>query len=206
MKTIKENVSGIIVCLFELVVGILLLISPISFTSGIIMAAGVVLLILGLGSVMKYFRTDPVKAAQGQILVKGLVALLVGGFCALKSEWFVATFPILTLLYGIAILLSGLGKIQWTVDMLRLKKSKWQLSAISAVVSIVCSLVIIKNPFSSAAVLWMFTGISLIVEAVFDVATLCFDMREKEKPNVMDTEETAESEEEKEFVEDEVTE
>lgn len=206
MKTMKENMSGILVCLFELVVGILLLISPISFTSGIIMAAGVVMLILGLVSVVKYFRTDPVEAAQSQILVKGLIALLVGGFCALKAEWFVATFPILTMLYGVAILLSGLGKIQWTVDMLRLKKSKWQLPAISAVVSIVCSLVIITSPFSSAAVLWMFTGISLIVEAVFDVATLCFDMKEKEQPIAIDDEETAESEEEKELVENEVAE
>lgn len=205
MKTIKENVSGILVCMFELVVGILLLISPINFTSGIIVAAGVGLLVLGLGSVIKYFRTDPVEAAQEQILVKGLVALLVGGFCAFKSEWFVATFPILTLIYGVAILIAGLGKIQWTVDMLRLKKSKWHLSAISAVISIVCSLVIITRPFRSTTVLWVFTGISLIVEAVFDVATLCFDMKEKEKADIIDTEVAADSEE-KEPVEAEVAE
>lgn len=194
MKTIKENVSGILVCLFELVVGILLLISPISFTSGIIMAAGVVLIILGLGSIIKYFRTDPVEAAQGQILVKGLVALLIGGFCAFQSEWFVATFPVLTLIYGVAILIAGLGKIQWTVDMLRLRKSKWHLPAISAVISIICSLVIIASPFRSTAVLWMFTGISLIVEAVFDVASLCFGIKDKEKAEVIDCEVVDESE------------
>lgn len=180
MKTIKENMNGILACLFELAVGILLLISPVSFTSGIIMAFGVVLLILGLAGIIRYFRTEPVKAAQGQILVKGLVSLLAGGICAFKSEWFVATFPILTLLYGIAILVFGLGKIQWTVDMLRLKKKNWYLAAISALISIVCSLVIIANPFRSTAILWMFTGISLIVEAVFDVVALCVDIRGKE--------------------------
>lgn len=206
MKAIKENMNGILVCIFELVVGILLLISPVSFTSGIITAFGVVLLIMGLISIIKYFRTDPVEAAHGQILVKGLVALLVGGFCALKSEWFVATFPILTLIYGVAILVSGLGKIQWTVDMLRLKKKNWYLAAISAVVSIACSLVIIANPFSSTAILWMFTGISLIVEAVFDVVALCFDIRGEERKEVVEAEEDAESEAEKEIVEAEVAE
>lgn len=205
MKTIKENMNGILVCLFELVVGILLLISPVTFTSGIIMAFGVVMLVAGLGCVIKYFRTDPVEAAQGQILVRGLVVLLVGGFCAFKSDWFVATFPILTLLYGVAILLSGLAKIQWTVDMLRLKKKNWNLAAISAATSIVFSLVIIGNPFSSTTILWMFTGISLIVEAVFDVVALCFEIKVMENPAIIDAEE-AEPDEEKEIVEAEVVE
>lgn len=205
MKTIKENMNGILVCLFELVVGILLLISPVTFTSGIIMAFGVVMLVAGLGSVIKYFRTDPVEAAQGQILVRGLIVLLVGGFCAFKSDWFVATFPILTLLYGVAILLSGLAKIQWTVDMLRLKKKNWNLAAISAATSIVFSLVIIGNPFSSTTILWMFTGISLIVEAVFDVVALCFEIKVMENPAIIDAEE-AEPDEEKEIVEAEVVE
>lgn len=205
MKTIKENMNGILVCLFELVAGILLLISPVTFTSGIIMAFGVVMLVAGLGCVIKYFRTDPVEAAQGQILVRGLVVLLVGGFCAFKSDWFVATFPILTLLYGVAILLSGLAKIQWTVDMLRLKKKNWNLAAISAAISIVFSLVIIGNPFSSTTILWMFTGISLIVEAVFDVVALCFEIKVMENPAIIDAEE-AEPDEEKEIVEAEVVE
>lgn len=205
MKTIKENMNGILVCLFELVVGILLLISPVTFTSGIIMAFGVVMLVAGLGCVIKYFRTDPVEAAQGQILVRGLIVLLVGGFCAFKSDWFVATFPILTLLYGVAILLSGLAKIQWTVDMLRLKKKNWNLAAISAATSIVFSLVIIGNPFSSTTILWMFTGISLIVEAVFDVVALCFEIKVMENPAIIDAEE-AEPDEEKEIVEAEVVE
>lgn len=192
MKSIKENLNGILVCVFELVVGILVLVSPISFTSGIIMAFGVVLLIMGLLRVIKYFRTDPVEAARSQFLMKGLVALLAGGACAFRSEWFVATFPVLTLLYGMAILLSGLGKVQWTVDILRLKKKNWHLAAISAVLSIGCGIVIIASPFSSTAVLWMFTGISLIVEAVLDIVALCFGSKAQVTGEEADTAETPE--------------
>ena len=48
MNKVNESLNGILVCLFDLLVGILLLVSPVSFTSGIIISFGVVLLILGL--------------------------------------------------------------------------------------------------------------------------------------------------------------
>lgn len=123
MKFLKNNIGSIVSCLMEILVGILLLINPVGFTSGIIIGAGFVLLVTGLISVIKYFRTEPEAAAKNQMLVKGLVALLAGAFCAFKSGWFVVTFPVITLIYGIIILLTGLAKIQRLVDALRMKKA-----------------------------------------------------------------------------------
>lgn len=171
MKAIKQFIGGIFLCLIEVIVGILLLINPVGFTSGIIIACGIVLMVWGIASAISYFRMDAEDAAQSQNLLKGMVLLLAGGFCVLKSEWFVATFPLLTLIYGVVILLSGLGKVQWAVNMLRLKKGKWFLAAISAVISIACGAVILGSPFTTTAVLWTFTGISLICEAVVDIIT-----------------------------------
>ncbi|MGN1085170.1 MAG: HdeD family acid-resistance protein [Lachnospiraceae bacterium] len=181
MKTLKENMSGILMCLFEILVGVLLFISPVGFATGIIVGFGVILLVIGIVSIVRYFRTDAVEAAIGQRLLIGLVALLGGLFCILKSYWVVATFPLLTILYGIAILLAGLGKIQWTINMLRLKRKKWFLPAISAVISLLCAAVILMNPFSTTTLLWMFTGVSLIVEAVFDMISLFVSNRNREK-------------------------
>lgn len=169
MKMLKKSMVGIAVSLVELLIGILLLVDPVGFTSGIIIACGIGLMLGGIGSVIRYFLSAPEAAAVSQSLVKGLVALLAGAFCAFNSHWFLAAFPVLTLVYGIVILIVGLTKLQWTVDMIRLKRSRWYLSAISSVLSVVCGVVIITSPFSSTGVLWMFTGISLITEAVFDM-------------------------------------
>ena len=180
MSTLKRSLNGIVMSLVELIVGILLLINPVGFTSGIIVACGIVLMVCGLVSVIKYFRAEPEDAAVKQLLAKGLAELLVGVFCAFRSHWFVVTFPVLTLIYGVVILFAGLTKVQWTVDMLRLKRKKWFLGMLSAAVSIVCGVVIITSPFSSTAVLWMFTGVSLIVEAVFDVITTIWGNKQEE--------------------------
>lgn len=175
----RKNGSSIILCLFEIIVGILLLIDPVSFTSGIITATGIVLMCIGVISIIKYFKTNAVEAALSQSLMKGLVALIAGGFCAFNSYWFVVTFPVLTMIYGIIILVTGLGKVQMAVDLLRAKRKKWFIAALSAVISIACGVVILNSPFSSTTVLWMFTGISLIVEAVVDTVALIFNTKEK---------------------------
>lgn len=172
MKAFKIHFSGVVLCLFEIVVGVLLLINPESFTSGIIIGAGAVMMILGLASIIKYFVKSVEVAASGQFLMKGLVGLLVGLFCALKTEWFVDTFPAMTIIYGVAVLLTGISKIQLTFDMLRRKSKKWYLALISAVIAIVCAIIILNSPFDSTDVLWLFTGIALICEAVLDIVTL----------------------------------
>jgi len=167
--------------LVELIIGILLLVNPIGFTSGIIIAFGIVLMIMGISKTIKYFRTEPEKAAVSQILVKGLLMILAGAFCAFNSHWFIATFPVLTLVYGVVILITGITKIQWTIDIIRMKRSKWFWMVISAAISVLCGIAVITNPFSTTAVLWMFIGIALIVDAVFDMIGGIFGNRAKKE-------------------------
>lgn len=172
MKKLKLNINGILLSIFEFAIGILLLINPISFTSGIICAFGIALVVVGVISIIRYFKSKPEEAAIGQNLFKGITAVAGGVFCVLKIEWIMTVFPLLTIVYGTAVLLAGISKIQWTVDMLRLKRKKWFLPAISALVSIISAITILNNPFTSTTVLWIFTAVSLIVEAVFGIVII----------------------------------
>ena len=175
------------ISLVEVIIGILLLVNPIEFTSGIIIAFGILLIMMGIHKIAKYFHTEPMAAAIGQALTKGLLALLVGAFCAFNSHWFLATFPVLTLVYGAGILVAGIVKLQWTVDMIRMKRSKWFWMAISAAISIVCGITVIADPFRTTAVLWMFIGITLIVDAGFDMIGSIFGNREKPEHTTEET-------------------
>lgn len=174
MSFLKKNGGTLVICLFEILIGILLLINPAGFTAGIIIAVGFFLTVGGIRNVIQYFRMKAEEAAMGRGLFRGLVLLLAGLFCMFRSKWFLITFPVLTILYGAAILLTGLGKVQWTLDMLRLKRGKWGWAAVSAVISLIGGWIILHNPFASTAILWMFAGIYIIVEAVFDIAALFF--------------------------------
>lgn len=173
MKT-SSKVSSIILSVCEAIIGILLLINPVGFTTGIIIFLGIVLLIMGIANIVQYFRTAPEAAAGEQGLTLGCIKTLGGLFCILRSGWFIATFTILTILYGIGTLIAGIAKIQWTVDKIRLKMKKWFWTVIGATLTIVCAVIILCNPFSSTAALWMFIAITLIVEAVVDIVAAIF--------------------------------
>lgn len=184
MQLIRNNVKEIIFFVVELVMGILLLINPIGFTTGIIFVGGVGIVSMGIVCVYKYFRQDPVEAKKGQLFTMGLILLLAGLFCMLRNDWFITTFPILTVIYGIIMLLTGISKIQLMVDMLRLKSKKWVFAGINALVSVTCAIIILSSPFASTVVLWIFAGVSLIVEAVLDMVTMFLgNMEETEHGN-----------------------
>ena len=172
MGFMKQNGSAIVAGLVELLVGILLFVNPEGFTSGILMAVGIVLLLCGVVCLIHYFTTEPVQAALEQNFSKGLVMILLGGFLALRTQQAMRFFSAITHLYGIAILIIGVVKLQQGIDLLRLKARYWFLAGINAVLAILFAAVILSNPFTTTIVLWRVAAISLIVEAVLDVVVL----------------------------------
>ena len=178
MGFIKQNGSAIVAGLVELLIGILLFVDPVGFTSGILMAVGVIFLICGVVCLIHYFNTEPVQAALEQNFSKGLVMILLGSFLALRTQQAIALFPLLTHLYGVAILIIGVVKLQQGVDLLRLKARYWFLAGVNAVLAILFAALILSNPFASTIVLWRMAAISLIVEAVLDIVVLIMTRKE----------------------------
>ncbi len=172
MKTVKEKIAGVLYCVLQAIVGVLLLINPVAFTSGIIIAIGALLIVVGIVGVIQYFRTPADEAAKGQALTKGLLTVTLGVFCACGSNWLIITFPIAAIVYGIIMLVIGVSKIQLAVDAVRRKEKKWYWGIISALITLAGGSIVILNPFTTTAALWLFTGIAFVVDAVFDLAAI----------------------------------
>ncbi|MCD8023360.1 MAG: DUF308 domain-containing protein [Lachnospiraceae bacterium] len=171
MEKMKRIPGKLVTCIAEIIIGILLLINPIGFTKGILIALGIGLIIVGAVNVVKYFKESPEEAANEKALASGLLLLLVGFFFALRTDWFIVTFPLLTVFYGIMNLVTGVSKIQWAVDMVRMKQKYWYIALIGALLTLLFAILILMNPFATTSVLWTFTGVTLIVEAIIDILT-----------------------------------
>ena len=170
--TNNKKSNAVVVCTAELLIGILLLVKPVEFTAGIIMAVGMGLMVKGAMNIISYFKTEPHIASQQNSLAKGIILLLTGCICTFKTEWLLSAFPFMAMVYGVMLLMIGIQKLQTAVDGKRLGNSNWHIVAITSILSIVCSVVIFLSPFSTAVYLWMFTGISLIAEAVADIVAI----------------------------------
>ncbi len=172
MKQFRENGGGLVLCLLEVLVGVLLLVNPEGLTAAIIAVIGAVLSLAGIVEAVRYFRMETAQAVLTQSLLRGMSMLLIGGFCLLNSRWFIETFQVITSIYGVIILFSGLGKIQWAVNLLRLKNANWRMAALVAALSVLCAVVILANPFSTMLALWRFTGVFLVAVAVLDIVAI----------------------------------
>lgn len=181
MKNSTSTAMRLLVAVCEAAIGIILIINPITFTAVILSALGILLILTGIAALVGYFRADPAEAAVSRGLVKGITLILGGAFCLFNPQWFIAAFPLLTILYGIVTLLLGIFKVQAAVDMLRLKFQGWGWHLLSAAISILCAVIIITNPFASTAALWLFVAWSLIIEAVVDVVVLLLAKRTEKK-------------------------
>ena len=198
MKSLQKYLSGMVLSLFEIFVGVLLLINPFEFTSGIIMVLGAILLFVGVVCVFRYFREEAGKAALEQNLFKALIALAVGGFCVLGNGFIVEISSFLAFVYGAIILITGFSKVQKTVDLLRLKKTNWGFTAISAAITVACAALILFNAATAAEWIFKFIGITLIVEAVIDALAVLLGGKDKvaENNTATESDENSESTEE----------
>lgn len=168
----QKYLNGILLTLGELLVGILLLIKPVGFSTGILIAVGIAMAVMGVTRIKRYLSLKTEDAVHSHDLSAGLLLLLLGFFTIVKTEWIVNMFPALTSLYGILMLASGLFKVEMTVNMLRLKRGNVLWMGISTAVTLIVAVVILMNPFTAVSTLWIFIGAALLVEAVLDVLTM----------------------------------
>ena len=165
---VQINIRKAIICLCELAAGVLLWMNPQLLTMGIVYVLGGGLVILGIWDMISYFCTEALQAAKEQKIFSGLLKLGVGAACLIKAKGVVSALPALTVLYGIILLIVSAQKIQWSVDMKRMKKKYWHLAAVSGVVSLGFAAITMLNPFRTTELLWQILGVVLGIEAVAD--------------------------------------
>ena len=163
---LKEHSAnlGLIVC--EVVIGILLLISPVTAAFYILVTGGILLVIAAVFTLRAYLISDIGKAKQEHSLFKGMIELAVGLITVLKTNWIVDRFPGLPTLYGLVILLSGILKMEFAINSLRTKCDNILWLGIDSAATIVTALLIVLNVFPSEKFLWIFMGIALIIQAI----------------------------------------
>ena len=93
----KEKLRGksqwIIMGILEVLIGILLLVNPVYFTAGIVIAAGILLILGGLMNGWRYFKASPAVAEREKTLVLCLMGLALGVLCVAGTKQVIAAFP-----------------------------------------------------------------------------------------------------------------
>lgn len=104
-------------------------------------AVGGLVALFGIVYIIMYFARRPVSGEYHYEFGFGLVAVLAGAYVALSSMLFTSsdmtiTFTVLVQLIGILVALDGILKLQYCLDLARMRHEKWWIVLITAVLGI----------------------------------------------------------------------
>ena len=172
MKFISKSIPILAMILFEMIVGIMLFINPEAFTKTVIIFFGVIMLVIGIVNLIRFFRERKDDYTNATSLICGCAALIVGITCAFFTDFVMSLFAVAVVIYGVMLVISGVYKLQTWMSLRKAELYPSVLMPISAAAAIVCGLIIVFNPFDAMEGAWMFSGVVLIVEAVIDLLSL----------------------------------
>lgn len=172
MSKFKRLLPTILMIIFELAIGVMLLIDGEKFTQTIFIVFGVFMLICGIITLIFSLTSGKV---DGRISVGNLVVavmlIAIGGFFTAASGSVMGVMSTMMLVYGIIMVINGILKL---FDFLshRRQSPVAGFAIFGAIISIVLGIVIAFNPFGATEVVWTILGIILIASAVVDMISL----------------------------------
>ena len=171
-KLLSSKIGNILLCVAEIALGVLLLINPDRVTSIFITAVGICLMIAGVVCTALYFIGEAESMAIKQLLFKGILMIILGVLCVTQCGVIIAALPVVTWIYAIALLVLAAYKVQCTVDILRLSRIRWYFPAVSALLALLIAVLILLNPGFAMNVVWVFIGVSIILEAALEIVSI----------------------------------
>ena len=206
MEKFKKMLPSILMILFEIVVGVLLLIDPEKFTITTFIIFGCVLVLCALAMLLRFLRErkavknfekakDKVAESDGAKdqkktdrkygeaklsyipLISAIVIAALGAVFIFGASALFHVTTLLLIFYGAIMLIKGLIKI---VDFAAQRKKGLGVSAlqlVSGIISITLGLLMMIFPGSSRSVAFTIGAISLLVEAALDIFALALSIR-----------------------------
>ena len=164
LKQLKWNL--ILLAVIFIALGIVLILWPGATMKTICYLLAAMLLAIGVVSLINYLRKDISGIIYSYDLVVGLCAILGGILVIVKVDKLTDLIPAVL---GFLVTMSGIMKMQNSVDMLRLGHGTWHVAFAMAIVNIVAGIVLLMNPFEAAQILIMCLGIALVYSGITDL-------------------------------------
>ena len=152
--------------IFLLLLGLLLFFKSSETLVGISYLIGGILIALGVIAIISFLRNKTRDVFVQLNIVYGVVSIVAGIFLVTVPEFIGSIIPIVV---GIAVIISSSFKVQQALVLKNLDNRYFLPSLIMAILCLICGVVILFNPFTSAAVVTGIIGLFMIVYAVLDL-------------------------------------
>lgn len=163
IKWIKWDV--IITSILSILLGIAFIVIPQDSADALCLISGIVLISAGVIAIASFISYG--YFFGGYFFVLGISLILSGIFC-LINLWMVK--GVLTVIFGIFIIINGSSSIADSIDCARAKVSGWPLMFLMGILTIILGSVVMFGTFDT---IMMFAGFSLIFNGIWNIVLTC---------------------------------
>lgn len=162
-KTIWPSLisSGVI-----LVLGLLLLFKSSVTLMGISYIFGGLIIAIGVLAIVRFISNNHSDISNQLNIIYGIICIISGIFFIEKPEIIGSIIPVVM---GIGIIISSSLKIQQSFNLKSLNSSYFFWSFVTALLSLICGVVLLFNPFKGAVIITKVIGIFLVMYAILDI-------------------------------------
>lgn len=154
--------SNIFSSVLLFILGFILTIKPDTVISIIAYAVAIILLAVGINAIIKYIQDNN----QRYNLFGGIISLTASIFLFFKYEMVISFIPFFI---GLYIIINSALRIEYIFRLKNENNPKYINMLVTVVLSFVCGLFLVFNPFSSTLTITRIVGIFIMIYSVMDI-------------------------------------
>ena len=182
MDKLKNKIfkSSLITAIALITIGILLIFKS-EFTINLITyIIGGILVAVGALAIVRFIKNAKEENINSLDIVYGTVTIMFGMIVILNPKAIASIIPIII---GIVIIINSAMKLQFSFELKKYQDTKWKEMMIISIVSTICGLVLLCNPFAGAKVITQIIGIFIIVSGILEIIPIITIKKDVNKIN-----------------------
>jgi uncharacterized membrane protein HdeD (DUF308 family) len=170
--------SSILTSLLLVILGILL----VAFSDETIIAIsyfiGGVLVLIGVVGIIDYVRKIKTNYKSELDLIYGIVTIILGVLIITHPK---SIASIINYVLGVIIIINSASKFNYSLQLRNSSNNIWKTTMLVSILTGICGIVLIFNPFKTASAIISIIGIIIIVYGVLDIVSTIFIKRNYEQ-------------------------
>lgn len=161
--------SSIATSIFLIILGILLVFQSEMTIMAISYVIGGILVAIGALALIRYIKKAADKESTSELdIIYGIVTIIFGVIIIQNYQALASIIPIVL---GVTIIVSSVGKLNYAFQLKADDNQLWKTTMMISIISTICGVVLLFNPFSAAIGIMKIIGIFIIVYAILDLVS-----------------------------------
>lgn len=170
METLMKKFfrSSLISSIILMIIGVLLILQSEITIITISYLIGTLLIAMGAIAIIKFIKNINNVAREELDIFYGVVTIILGVIVVYNPETIASIIPIII---GIGIIINSATKLQYALELRESLNNQWKTTVVISIISAVCGVILICNPFKGAVVIMQIIGGFIVAYSILDIVS-----------------------------------